>query len=72
MGLPRCLDTGSEAGHDDGREPETGVVTAVRRLNVLASLVPVAFRRRLAHVSLDTLGGGQIVHVSSKETSLDQ
>lgn len=64
-GLPRRLGFGGEAGHDDGREPEAGVVAVVRRLDVVAALVPVLLGSRRAHVSLDTLRCGQVVHVSS-------
>lgn len=63
-GLPGCLGVGCDAGHNDGREPEAGVPT-VGRLDVVTALVPVLLGNRLAHVSLDTLGSGQIVHASS-------
>ena len=51
---------------DDVPVPEVRVVVVVGRLNIVAALVPVGLRRRLTHVSSDTFGRGEIVHVYSK------
>jgi hypothetical protein len=55
-----------KAGHDDRREPEARIVTAVGCLDFLAACVPVLLRRRFTHVSGDTFGRGEIVHFPSK------
>ncbi len=55
-----------EAGENHRLEPEVRVAT-VGCLDLAATVFPVAFGCRCAHVSGDTLGCGEIVHFSSKE-----